>query len=150
MAPPAEGYTSKHHDVYSDIDPSKFAGSYVGKVVFSEQTYLSRWHESLCISNLLVTGASKGLGLVSAKAYAQSGASVYITARSTALLQKLKEQLERDYSVQVGYSTMDTVNEDSVKASVEDAVRQFGKIDVVIANGKRNKVTLIVQQVTDC
>jgi NAD(P)-dependent dehydrogenase (short-subunit alcohol dehydrogenase family) len=85
---------------------------------------------------VLVTGASRGLGLASAKAYAQSGASLFITARSTSALQQIKEQFEEEYKVSIGYATMDTVNEDSVKSSVDAAVKQFGKIDVVIANGE--------------
>jgi short-subunit dehydrogenase len=91
-----------------------------------------------------VTGASRGLGLASANAYAQTGASIFICSRSAADLQKVKGKIEADYKVPVGCTTIDITVDDSVKAGVEAAIKQFGKIDVVIANGKTNLAIMIL------
>ena len=82
-----------------------------------------------------VTGASRGLGLAAAKAYAQTGASVFLAARSAPLLQQVKEQIETEFKVPVGFASVDVSKDESVKQGIEAAVKQFGRIDIVIANG---------------
>jgi len=84
----------------------------------------------------LVTGVSKGLGLASAKAFAQSGASLFLSARSASVLQKIHEELETTYQVPVASAVIDVSDEKTIIAGVEACVKAFGRIDVVISNGE--------------
>ncbi|KIO33871.1 hypothetical protein M407DRAFT_17471 [Tulasnella calospora MUT 4182] len=115
MPAPAEAFNSPHHKVYDGIAPEKYIGTNKGRVAF-------------------ITGASKGLGLESAKAFAASGASVFISARSVDALAKLKAEIEAEYKVPVAYTAIDVSKEESVKAAVAKAVETFGKIDIVVSN----------------
>lgn len=82
-----------------------------------------------------VVGASRGIGLASAKAFAQSGASVFLGARNVASLDKIAKDLKAKYDVPVGYSALDVTSEESIKNAVASLIATFGKIDIVIANG---------------
>ncbi|KAG8931260.1 hypothetical protein FRC03_002257 [Tulasnella sp. 419] len=115
MPAPSEFLPNIVDGIYPDISPDQFIGTNKGRVVF-------------------ITGASKGLGLASATAYAQTGASLFISARNTTALKALKEELESKYSVPVAYAGIDVASEESVKAGVDAAVALYGKIDIVISN----------------
>ncbi|KAG8913585.1 hypothetical protein FRC00_002075 [Tulasnella sp. 408] len=115
MPAPAESFATPHHKLYDGIAPEKYIGTNKGRVAF-------------------ITGASKGLGLESAKAFAASGASVFISARSVDALAKLKAEIEAEYKVPVAYTAIDVSKEESVKAAVAKAVETFGKIDIVVSN----------------
>ncbi|KAG9049707.1 hypothetical protein FS837_009352 [Tulasnella sp. UAMH 9824] len=115
MPAPAESFATPHHKLYDSIAPEKFIGTNKGRVAF-------------------ITGASKGLGLESAKAFAASGASVFISARSVDALAKLKAEIEAEYKVPVAYTAIDVSKEESVKTAVAKAVETFGKIDIVVSN----------------
>ncbi|KAG8924276.1 hypothetical protein FRC01_011700 [Tulasnella sp. 417] len=125
MPAPAEAFASPHHKLYDGIAPEKYIGTNKGRVAF-------------------ITGASKGLGLESAKAFAASGASVFISARSVDALAKLKAEIEAEYKVPVAYTAIDVSKEESVKAAVAKAVETFGKIDIVVSNagGGENNGTI--------
>ncbi|KAG8981283.1 hypothetical protein FRC05_004185 [Tulasnella sp. 425] len=113
-APRDEKYPTLVHDVYPGIEPSKFKGSHNGKVVF-------------------ITGGATGIGLETAKAFAQSGASVFIAARRLPQLQAAKAEIEK-LGAKVGIASVDVTSYESVKAGVSAAVELFGRIDIVIAN----------------
>ncbi|KAG8905268.1 hypothetical protein FRB99_000338 [Tulasnella sp. 403] len=115
MPAPIEWYPSVVSDIYPGIAPEKYAGQNKGRVVF-------------------ITGASKGLGLESAKAYAATGASLFLSARTTHALEQAKTDIETTYKVPVAIATVDVSDEASVKAGVDEAVKAFGRIDIVIAN----------------
>ncbi|KIO16139.1 hypothetical protein M407DRAFT_240435 [Tulasnella calospora MUT 4182] len=117
MAPPEEKYPSLVSDVYPGIDPSKFKGIHNGKVVF-------------------VTGGATGLGLEAAKAFAASGASVFIGARRMPQLEAAKAEIEK-LGGKVGIASVDVTNYESLKAGVAAAVELFGHIDIVLANAGR-------------
>jgi len=74
--------------------------------------------------------------LASAKAFAQSGASLFISARSTDVLARVKKEIEEEFKVPVAYHTVDISKEESVREAVEACVKEYGKIDIVISNGK--------------
>lgn len=52
------------------------------------------------------------------------------------MLEKVKQEIEAEFNVPVGYATIDVSQAASVKAGVEAAVKEFGKIDIVISNGQ--------------
>lgn len=63
-----------------------------------------------------------------------------MTGRRAAPLQIAKTEIQA-FGGEVGFTTMDVTDPVSVKSGVEAVVKQFGKIDIVIANaGKDNEV----------
>lgn len=78
---------------------------------------------------IIVTGASAGIGLATARLLAQEGAHVALAARSVAVLNKLTEELPGSYAVPTDMS-----DEASIKEMVYKVKAHFGRIDVLINN----------------
>ncbi|WP_170209286.1 SDR family oxidoreductase [Robertmurraya kyonggiensis] len=78
--------------------------------------------ESLKGKTVAITGSSKGIGKAIADAIHQSGGNLVLGSRSNV------KQLERN----VLQLPLDVTNEDSVKGFYEEAVKQFGTVDVLI------------------
>ena len=83
--------------------------------------------------NVLITGASYGLGEQFAYAFAAAGANVILTARSEELLQAVASQCEQS-GVQAIAIAGDVSNEDDVARVVSGGIEAFGQIDVLINN----------------
>jgi 3-oxoacyl-[acyl-carrier protein] reductase len=80
----------------------------------------------------LVTAASKGLGLASARALAEEGAKVVICARGEEALAAAEAQLATYTEV---LAIPDDVTEPEAPARlVQAAVLRFGRLDIVVAN----------------
>mgnify|MGYP003335382396 CR=1 FL=1 len=80
--------------------------------------------------NVLVTGASKGIGLACARAFAAEGCNVHIAARSAAELEKNAAELSAQYKVKVTPHAHDlAVSENTVKLA-----RECGPLDVLVNN----------------
>ncbi|MBI9089397.1 MAG: SDR family oxidoreductase [Desulfobacterium sp.] len=81
----------------------------------------------------IITGASSGIGEVTAKALAENGFNVVLIARREALLVKLRDELEAQ-----GHSALvcpaDITDRNQVKAAVGNALEKWGRIDVLINN----------------
>lgn len=78
----------------------------------------------------IITGATSGMGLDTAKLFLQEGAKVVITGRSQAKLDALEGQLEGEYLlVKAEASSL----ADS-KALIASTVEKFGKIDILFLN----------------
>lgn len=78
----------------------------------------------------IVTGATSGMGLETAKKYLQEGAKVVLTGRSQEKLDALKNELTGDYLlVKAEASSF----EDS-KALISKTVNHFGNIDILFLN----------------
>jgi NAD(P)-dependent dehydrogenase (short-subunit alcohol dehydrogenase family) len=75
-----------------------------------------------------ITGASKGFGFEIAKAALAAGDKVVATVRSNA--DGLRSVLSQDALV----VTLDVTREDQVRKGVEEAIAQFGRIDVLVNN----------------
>jgi short-subunit dehydrogenase len=80
---------------------------------------------------IVITGASSGIGLTTAREAARRGAKLVLVARSEQALRKLEEELN-----QVGHEALavvcDVGNEDDVRRVVEAAVTRFGGFDTWI------------------
>ncbi len=96
---------------------------------------------SLAGRNVLITGASSGLGLEFAKAAAAAGAKLALAARRTDRLESLAAEIERAGGRAVAVA-MDVQDEASVIAGYDQAERALGPIDSVIANAGMNSVGL--------
>ena len=84
--------------------------------------------------NILVTGASSGLGQHIARFYAEQGANLIICARREERLQQLKTELEQQYAIQVHYYCFDINQRDAVQAMLQDLQQQQMNIDVLVNN----------------
>lgn len=80
----------------------------------------------------IVTGASSGIGLATAKLLTKHGAKVALVARSKAKLEHLAKELLGSF-----VRTTDMTNEKEVKKMVQEVVRYFGRVDILINNAGR-------------
>jgi short-subunit dehydrogenase len=78
-------------------------------------------------TRVLVTGASRGIGLAVARAFAARGCSVGLVARSQDALARLAGDLPGDGHVALA---ADVADPESIRAAVE----RFGECDVLVAN----------------
>lgn len=78
----------------------------------------------------IVTGATSGIGLATAKRYLQEGAKVVLTGRSQEKLDALKSELEGDYLLVKAEASSTADSE----ALINKTVAAFGKVDVLFLN----------------
>lgn len=81
----------------------------------------------------LVAGASKGIGAVTAEAFAAAGAAVVLAARDTEALKSVAARIEAGggEALAVGCDVTDV---DSVRDLVDQAVRHYGRLDAAFNN----------------
>ena len=84
--------------------------------------------------NVVITGASAGIGAACAEVFAQNGANLVLTARRIEKLQKNAEALKKSYNVNIHTIQMDVRNYEQVKYEFENLPVEFQKIDVLINN----------------
>jgi len=82
---------------------------------------------------VLITGASSGIGEATARVLARTGAAVVLGARRTERLQALAEQIAADGG-RAHAIGLDVTSRESVQAFVDEAVRTFGRVDVLVNN----------------
>ena len=81
----------------------------------------------------LVTGASSGMGLATARAFAEAGAAVVLADVNETTLQYAANELSAAGHQVLGVPC-DVSNEDSVAAMVNAAVNTFGRLDMAFNN----------------
>ncbi|HEY9449199.1 MAG TPA: SDR family oxidoreductase [Gemmatimonadaceae bacterium] len=82
---------------------------------------------------LVITGASGGIGLVTAKRAAELGANVVLAARNERDLASAVHEI-RDAGGRAVYQVADVADPDQVDAIALTAVREFGRIDTWVNN----------------
>jgi NAD(P)-dependent dehydrogenase (short-subunit alcohol dehydrogenase family) len=85
----------------------------------------------------LVTGAGGGIGLATANAFAEAGASVIMADSDTALLEEAARGL-RSAGHQVGAVTCDVRDRNQVKAMIQQASETYGRLDAAFNNAGIN------------
>ena len=80
----------------------------------------------------IVTGASSGIGLATAKLLSSKGAKLALVARSKDKLEKLAKELPEAIAV-----TADISKVEDVKSMVKQAYEHFGRIDILVNNAGR-------------
>ncbi|ASP74401.1 oxidoreductase (plasmid) [Sinorhizobium meliloti] len=81
----------------------------------------------------LVTGAAKGMGLATARMFAESGASVVLADLDGNLAAKEAEQIVRDGGIATGIAC-DVSDEAQVVALVDRAVAEYRRLDMAFNN----------------
>ncbi|MEA2041454.1 MAG: SDR family NAD(P)-dependent oxidoreductase [Bacteroidota bacterium] len=84
--------------------------------------------------NILITGATSGIGYATAVELAQLQYNLIITGRRTQRLQNLKEELEAQYGIKVLALTFDVRNKEEVETALENLPDAFAPIDGLINN----------------
>ena len=81
-----------------------------------------------------VTGASSGLGVQMAEGLAEHGADLVLMARRKEKLDEVAERIRETYGVKVLTARMDVTDTPSIKAAVDAAIAEFGKVDILVNN----------------
>jgi 3alpha(or 20beta)-hydroxysteroid dehydrogenase len=90
--------------------------------------------------HVLVTGASRGLGLADCLLFNQEDAAVIImTGNDTDQLEEAAETVRQAGNAEVVTCKLDVTNESDWKAAAEFIDKKFGKLDVLINNAGINK-----------
>jgi len=107
-----------HHDIYPTIDPRPHyaAQTFKGKVV-------------------LITGASRGIGLETALQFARSGASLVFVARKQETLDQTRDAILRDVpGAEILTFPADVRDVKRAEEAVAATIARFGRLDILIAN----------------
>ena len=80
--------------------------------------------------NVLITGASGGLGRCIAAEFSKFGCNLYLTGRNESNLIELKKEIGSDKSV--FYSTADLEDVTQIKELSGDALQKLGTIDILV------------------
>ena len=95
--------------------------------------------------NVIITGASRGIGKGIADKFAQQGANIAITCRKTnAETSKLVKTLS-DYGVNVKAYSSDASNFNSSIRLVDQVMEDFGRIDILVNNAGVTKDNLLMR-----
>ena len=84
--------------------------------------------------NVFVTGATSGIGLCIAEAYAKHGDNVLISGRRVELLDEVQARLSKEHGVRVETLVLDVRSREDVESKVPAAIEAFGGIDVLVNN----------------
>lgn len=85
--------------------------------------------------NIVITGASRGIGKAIAQKYVEEGCNVFICARTEKqLIETVKELSAINNIVKIFYSVVDMSVRDEVIDFAKDVLKEFKKIDVLINN----------------
>ena len=82
----------------------------------------------------LVTGGGQGLGAAIALRLAQEGAHVAVADLNEATAQAVAAQIEKDTDRRAMAFKVDVTDEAQVRAMVDETVKAFGRLDVVVSN----------------
>ncbi|KPI93178.1 3-oxoacyl-[acyl-carrier-protein] reductase FabG [Papilio xuthus] len=93
--------------------------AFVGKVVF-------------------ISGASSGIGAATAVEFAKEGANVVINGRNETKLKNIYQQCE-EYSKKTLIVKADISKDEEAKAAIEETIKQFGQLDVLVNNAGFSK-----------
>jgi len=83
---------------------------------------------------VIVTGGSKGIGLETAKSFAEEGSKVVICSRSLGKLEEAAAYIKNTTGVEITYFPVDVTKLDEIHSFVNKVMEKFGRIDVLVNN----------------
>ncbi|MDN4501614.1 SDR family oxidoreductase [Alteromonadaceae bacterium BrNp21-10] len=90
--------------------------------------------------NILITGASSGLGREMARQFAAKGRNLALCARRLDNLQTLKQELTQDFpNITVSIKSLDVNEHDEVFRVFNEFATEFGQLDRIIINAGMGK-----------
>lgn len=112
---------------------------------------IKTFKNSLKGKNVVITGASSGIGRAAAEAFASEGCNIVVVARGLKGINEVVEYCRSLNVLAVGVSADMSINED-VEKVVQEALSMGGKIDIwvnnagVMASGKFEEIPLEIHQ----
>src|SRR5699024_1701327 len=85
-------------------------------------------------NNILITGASSGLGRGMAREFAARGCNLALCARRTGRLEELREELTAKYDIRVEIRALDVNDHERVFEVFREFAEALGDLDRVIVN----------------
>lgn len=85
----------------------------------------------------MVTGSTRGLGEVFAKALAKAGADVAVCGRNPKDLERVPAEIQAMGRNSVGFE-LDVLSKEKIKKGVEQILNHFGRIDILVNNAGTN------------
>ena len=82
---------------------------------------------------IVITGATSGIGLCTARMAAERGANVVVVARNEEALQELVDEIEASGG-SATYAVADVADEDALRQAAQTATQRFGQIDTWVNN----------------
>lgn len=83
---------------------------------------------------VIVAASSEGIGRATAEAFAREGAQVAMCARTKSTLDKAADEIRAATKAEVYAEALDVTDASAVRRFVEQAGKQFGRIDVCVTN----------------
>lgn len=96
----------------------------------------------------VVTGASAGLGLQMARAFASQGANLVLLARRKTLLEQNAKDISAEFGVEVLPIECDITKTELVVNAVERTMERFGRVDILMNNAGTGAVAP-AEEITD-
>ena len=88
---------------------------------------------------VIITGGGQGIGYGIATAFAKEGANLVVTGRTESKLINAKNRLEKQYNIKVLAVVADGGDEAAVSNVINQTIKEFGKINVLINNAQTSK-----------
>jgi rhamnose utilization protein RhaD (predicted bifunctional aldolase and dehydrogenase)/NAD(P)-dependent dehydrogenase (short-subunit alcohol dehydrogenase family) len=81
-----------------------------------------------------ISGAASGIGLASARLFAEHGANLFLIDRDGEKLTAAKEGLKKDLKASVVTQVLDVTDGNAVREAFDRLAREFGGLDILISN----------------
>ena len=91
-------------------------------------------YKRLQYKNVIITGASSGVGLALAEKCAQNGANLVLLARRLDVLEKVQADLQTRYSANVKVYKLDVSDTDEIKMVFGQIIDEINHIDILVNN----------------
>jgi NAD(P)-dependent dehydrogenase (short-subunit alcohol dehydrogenase family) len=99
-------------------------------------------------SVVVVTGASSGIGLATARSFAKAGAKVVLAARSTEMLNAVAEELHQQGHEALAITT-DVRDQAQVNHLIDATCEHFGRVDILINNAGQGTAGFVIDTPVD-
>jgi len=116
--------TTEHLGFVSDVEELE-----------NEDTLIETVHVPIQTEDIvMITGATSGIGLATAKLFASAGYNLILTGRREERLSTLAESLKKEHEIDVLTLSFDVRDLESVQEAVEGLDKQWQNVDILINN----------------